>query len=305
VSPARILLFTGKGGVGTTTIAAATAVRVADAAAGTGRGTLLVSSGPAALGHLLDAAPAPHPVPVVPGLWAEAIDVEGPPSESGRPAPARQVAERARSGDWATIVLDLGTAAPLDATEVSARLVLTAERLAVAEARRRATRLALYGHAVDEVVANRLLPDRGVPEPGTDPWIEEWRRDQADQLADIEETFAAVRVLRARQATSDPAGVPALRSLARQLYGDDDPSATPRTDPTLQIVRAEGGYRLTLTVPFVSRDAVDLARQGDELLLGIDGHERRLLLPDSLRRRAVRAATFRDGCLVVDFADPP
>jgi arsenite-transporting ATPase len=71
----RILFFTGKGGVGKTSIASATAIALADA----GKRVLLVSTDPASnldevLGVTLSSAPSP--VPKVPGLSAMNIDPE-------------------------------------------------------------------------------------------------------------------------------------------------------------------------------------------------------------------------------------
>jgi arsenite-transporting ATPase len=71
--PTRYVLFTGKGGVGKTTIAAATAVRIAE----DGHRTLLVSTDPASnLGEVLQTATAPEPraVPDVPGLDVADLD---------------------------------------------------------------------------------------------------------------------------------------------------------------------------------------------------------------------------------------
>ena len=73
--PTRVLFFTGKGGVGKTSAACATAIRLADA----GKRVLLVSTDPASnldevLGVTLDAAPTA--VPGVPDLAALNIDPE-------------------------------------------------------------------------------------------------------------------------------------------------------------------------------------------------------------------------------------
>jgi len=73
--PTRILFFTGKGGVGKTSAACATAIALADA----GRRVLLVSTDPASnLDEVLGAplATTPTPVPYAPGLSAMNIDPE-------------------------------------------------------------------------------------------------------------------------------------------------------------------------------------------------------------------------------------
>jgi arsenite/tail-anchored protein-transporting ATPase len=68
----RILLFTGKGGVGKTTCAAATALKAAEM----GYRTLVLSSDPAhSLADALDRPLGPEPELVAPNLWAQEVDL--------------------------------------------------------------------------------------------------------------------------------------------------------------------------------------------------------------------------------------
>lgn len=68
----RILLFTGKGGVGKTTISAATALRTAEL----GYKTLVMSTDPAhSLADALDKPLTPEPVEVAPNLYGQELDV--------------------------------------------------------------------------------------------------------------------------------------------------------------------------------------------------------------------------------------
>jgi len=67
----RIILYTGKGGVGKTSIAAATALKSAQ----TGKKTLVVSTDPAhSLGDSLDIKLSPEPLEIQENLWAQEID---------------------------------------------------------------------------------------------------------------------------------------------------------------------------------------------------------------------------------------
>ena len=67
----RIVLFTGKGGVGKTTVASATALSIAS----TGRKTLLMSTDPAhSVADALGVDLSPEPTEVAPNLWAEQLD---------------------------------------------------------------------------------------------------------------------------------------------------------------------------------------------------------------------------------------
>ena len=69
----RVLLFTGKGGVGKTTVAAATAVRASRA----GHRTLVMSTDPAhSLADSFDLAVGSEATQVGPDLWAEQIDAQ-------------------------------------------------------------------------------------------------------------------------------------------------------------------------------------------------------------------------------------
>jgi arsenite-transporting ATPase len=70
----RIILFTGKGGVGKTTTASATALRLADR----GVKTLLLSTDIAhSLADALDVELTDEPIEVAPSLWAVQIDTQG------------------------------------------------------------------------------------------------------------------------------------------------------------------------------------------------------------------------------------
>jgi arsenite/tail-anchored protein-transporting ATPase len=69
----RVILFTGKGGVGKTTVASATALGIA---AG-GTKTLIMSTDPAhSLSDAFDVELGPEPKEVAPNLWAEQIDAQ-------------------------------------------------------------------------------------------------------------------------------------------------------------------------------------------------------------------------------------
>jgi len=68
----RIILFTGKGGVGKTTVAASTALK----AAKEGKKTLIISTDPAhSLSDALDIQLSPEPMEIAPNLFAQEFDV--------------------------------------------------------------------------------------------------------------------------------------------------------------------------------------------------------------------------------------
>jgi len=184
-----------------------------------------------------------------------------------------------------------------DTDRASLRLVVTPERMVVAEARRTHTYLSLFGYSVDAVIANRLLPDAV-----HDPWFDFWKAAHAEQLAIIDEGFAPVPVLRSELKAVEPLGLEALGCFADQLYGDLDPLAVLHRGETLRVETHEGGRRLVQALPFTSRDELSLSRRADELIVSVGPYRRAILLPDSLRSRTVTDARLVGDDLVVEFS---
>ncbi|HEV7204344.1 MAG TPA: ArsA family ATPase [Jatrophihabitans sp.] len=91
----RIVLFTGKGGVGKTTTASATALRLADR----GLKTLLLSTDVAhSLADALDVTLSDEPTEIAPSLWAVQIDTQGRFEAAWRDVQAFLVDMLARGG---------------------------------------------------------------------------------------------------------------------------------------------------------------------------------------------------------------
>ena len=184
-----------------------------------------------------------------------------------------------------------------DTERTSVRLVVNPERLVVAEARRTHTYLSLFGYRVDAVVANRLLP-----EAVSDPWFDRWKALHAEHLSAIEEGFSPLPILRAELAPSELVGLEALREFGAILYGETDPSVLLHEGEPIEVVRKGTGYELVIDLPFADKEDLELGRRDDELLIRVGSYRRAMLLPDSLRRRPVGAASLRDGRLRVTFA---
>ena len=184
-----------------------------------------------------------------------------------------------------------------DRERTAIRLVVNPEQVVVAEARRTATYLALFGYPLDAVIVNRLLPASV-----SDPFFDHWRDSQGAQLRIIEEGFAPVPVLRVPLAASEPVGRKALAAFAKVLYGRADPREPMHDGDLLRVRKHDDGWHLELDLPFGRRGEVDLVRREGELVVSIGPYRRSLVLPDSLRDRAVRDASLRDGVLTVVFA---
>ena len=384
----RILLFTGKGGVGKTSVAAATALRCADA----GLRTLVLSTDPAhSLADAFDVPLDSEAREVVPSLYGLQLDaserleevwgeiqaylmevfdwagVDAVEAEELSVLPGldevfslSDIKAHAESGAWDVLVVDCAPTAetirllslpdilswymervfPMgrrvtkvvrpflrsitnlpvagddvfdatarfydrlagvrelltDGSRSTVRLVVNPERMVIAEARRTATYLSLFGYRVDAVVANRLLPSAVA-----DPWFKAWKETHAEHLAAVEEGFAPVPVLRAELASEELVGIERLRWFARELYADVDPAAVLYEGEPLRVEQRGSVRVLAVELPFADRDELEVGRRDDELLVRVGPHRRAIVLPDSLRRRHVTGATLAGDRLEVSF----
>ncbi len=188
----------------------------------------------------------------------------------------------------------------LSGPEASVRLVLTPEKVVLAEARRAYTSLTLFGYRVDGVVANRVFPADAV-----DPWRAGWVEAQRTVLEEVAQSFSGLPVWVSEYRPAEPLGVDAVRALAGELYGDDDPLAPPVGEGPFRVTRsADGGAVAHLSLPFVTRAEVGLARNGDELVMTVGSYRRLLTLPPGLARLKVAGARVVAGELRVRFVEP-
>lgn len=185
-----------------------------------------------------------------------------------------------------------------DREDASIRLVVNAEKMVVAEARRAYTYLNLYNYGVDAVVVNRLLPDTV-----EDPYFEAWRESQEKHLRTIEESFAPIPLLKARLFDREMYGIKALWALAEDVFEDVEPLDVLFRGATHDISKRNGGYEVVLNLPLAEKRSVDLSKKGAELLVRVGGYKRNILLPDSMSRLAAAGASIEDGKLKVRLED--
>jgi arsenite-transporting ATPase len=186
-----------------------------------------------------------------------------------------------------------------DEVTSTVRLVVNPEKMVIAEARRTYTYLGLFGYRVDAVVVNRIIPD-----DVTDPYFGKWKDIQAEHLRQVHESFEPVPILTARLFDREMVGVDLLAEMAAEVYGDRSVTDVLFHDDPIRVRRRAGGYVLSMRLPFVSREDMDIHRRGDELFVRVGTYKRNLILPQTLQRMDVRGATFVGDQLEIAFARP-
>jgi arsenite-transporting ATPase len=186
-----------------------------------------------------------------------------------------------------------------DPSVTTVRLVLTPERVVLAEARRTLSALALRGIGVDGLVVNRVLPAPRFRRGPAARWMRTRRAEQDKVLGELAAEGQDTRLVMHR--AREPVGADALRDIARELYGDTDPLAATAAPPVppLWVSETGSGYRLTVSMPLRPESVVDLSRVDDELAITVDGFRQLIALPESLRPCTISGAeTSVQGLLV-------
>jgi arsenite/tail-anchored protein-transporting ATPase len=386
----RILLFTGKGGVGKTTVAAATAVRAARA----GQRTLVTSTDPAhSLADSFGVELGDQVSEIEPNLWAEQIDSQARLEQNWRDIQEHVISllnwmgvdtveaeelsvipgldeifsltdmrRHVESGKYDLLVIDCAPTAEtlrllslpevmnwyierifpiqrgvvktirpvltrvttmpipddrifnavmrlhrnldavrkilVDEKQSSVRLVVNAEKMVIAEARRTYTYLSLFGYRVDAVIANRIIPDHV-----TDPYFVKWKEIQAEHLTTIRDSFQPVPILTARLFDQEIVGGDLLEELGEEVYGEKKGSEILHRDQPIRVRKRGPYYVLAMRLPFADREDLDVHRKGDELYVRVGSYKRNLVLPHALQRLDIRQARFVEEGLEIRFAE--
>ncbi|OKH78741.1 membrane protein [Mycobacterium sp. ST-F2] len=202
----------------------------------------------------------------------------------------------------------------LDQPDVTAHLVLTPERVVVAEAVRTLASLTLMGVHVSELIVNQVLIQDdsyeyvNLPAHPAFDWYAERIAEQRSMLSDLDAAVGDVRLVLVPHLAGEPIGPKALGELldaSRLRHG------TPPPPPPRPIVDRESGsglaavYRLRIELPQIDPESLTLGRVDDDLIIGSGGTRRRVPLASVLRRCIVTGASLRGSELTVRFRPDP
>lgn len=179
----------------------------------------------------------------------------------------------------------------------TARIVLNPEKMVIKEAQRALTYLNLYGYQVDLVVVNRVLPADAVG-----AYFDQWRQAQTNYMQMIHEMFSPLPIVEIPMFEEEVVGFEMLRRMAEQIYGEDDPTRLYYRGRTQTVEKQGDVYLLHIPLALAPKEAIQLTRAGEELIIHIGNQKRTLLLPTVLASREVVGAKYADNLLTVTFA---
>jgi arsenite/tail-anchored protein-transporting ATPase len=185
-----------------------------------------------------------------------------------------------------------------DRERCTVRLVMNPDKMVIGEAMRTFTYLNLYGYLTDAVIVNRVFPSE------VGDYFAGWRRVQEEHLALVRSAFAPVPVLCAPYFESEVLGAEMLDRLAGAVFGGSDgldPAAVLHDRLTQELRVSPDGAELRLMLPFAHKGDISLKKIGLELIVGVDGQRRTIILPSAMAAFQPTAATFEDGTLEVTF----
>jgi arsenite-transporting ATPase len=178
----------------------------------------------------------------------------------------------------------------------SMRLVLNPEKMVIKEAQRTFTYFNLYGYLTDLIVCNRLLPDKI-----DDRYFDSWKEAQGKYYQMIEDSFAPLPVLSVPLFEREVVGISMLKVMGEALFADQDPSKIFFRGRAQEIEKENGGYVLTLPLPFVTKGDISLRRSGDELIVRAGMYKRNIILPQTLVGLSIKGAKFEGDKLRIRF----
>ena len=186
-----------------------------------------------------------------------------------------------------------------DSERTSMRVVLNLEKMVIKESQRSFTYFHLYGYLVDLIVCNRVLP------ADTGDYFRAWRESQQRYRPLIEDSFSPVPIKSVPFFDQEVVGLPMLRRVGQELFGDADPTAFFYRGHPYEVSRQNGEMVLSLELPFATKDEVKLHRHADELVITAGAWRRNLVLPRILADAPTTGAQFEGDRLRIRFAAAP
>lgn len=174
----------------------------------------------------------------------------------------------------------------------SVRLVMTAERIPIDEARRSYTWLQLYDFGIDAVYINKIYPKSAFV-----GYFDEWENVQRENIKIAEESFVNQKVFRLELQEEELRGKTMLDRISKHLYKDIKAEDIFCDEEAFHITEEKGTKVFIVNMPFADIEDISVEKEESDLILSFKNKVRRFHLPDSLRRREISDYSYVNGSL--------
>lgn len=185
----------------------------------------------------------------------------------------------------------------LDNNTTSIRIVINPERMVIKEAQRAYAYLSLFGYNVDSVFANRLFS-----EDISDTIYAKWLGIQKKHLSEAEEIFLPLPMFRVKFFEKEIGGINELSTLADECFGSENPLKVYHKEKPVTFSRKNGVSTISIHLPGIKKEEVDLWIKGEELILKVKNFQRNILLPHNFVNMEIKTARLEKENLMITFA---
>ncbi|MBI1924760.1 hypothetical protein HYR99_10960 [Candidatus Poribacteria bacterium] len=146
------------------------------------------------------------------------------------------------------------------------------------------------------MIINRIFPE------GVDSdFFGAWKQTQQRYIDEALNYFSDVPIWKVHLFDDEIVGEKGLRRLADSLYADIDPADIFFKEKPYQFSKNGAQYQLSMRLPFITKQDIELAKHGDELIVRIGGFKQHLALPRSIAHANPTSAKLADNRLVITF----
>lgn len=180
---------------------------------------------------------------------------------------------------------------------VSIRIVTTPEKIVVKEAKRSFSYLHLFDYNVDGIIINKIFPEESLS-----GYFKAWEKIQGESIEDINSSFKDLPVFKMMLMDDELRRYEMLKRVADEIFGEVNPKKILFQGKVFLVEKEGDGYKLSINMPFVDKNELNLSQNGDEITISIKNERRNLILPTKLQSKDITSAKYENDKLNIYFA---
>ncbi|MEM1545157.1 MAG: TRC40/GET3/ArsA family transport-energizing ATPase [Candidatus Methanomethylicia archaeon] len=182
----------------------------------------------------------------------------------------------------------------------SLRLIANPDSFSIENLKRSLLQACIYGMNTDLTIINKIFP-----EEINDEYFNEWKKTQNEMIDEVERAVYPIPVKKLKLYNKELRGLDMLRKCAEDLFKDEDPAKIYFKGKPIEILEHTNGLTIQVSVPFTSKDKIEVERIGDELTVKINAETGELIniipLPAATYYMKLSKAKLEENRLIIDF----